>query len=50
MSRGTTIIVLLIFAIVGLVLLLIKLKVLPIESKKLQKILNALDRMPKLSS
>lgn len=34
---------------IGLVILLIKLKVLPIKSKKLEKILKWFDRMPKLS-
>lgn len=50
MSKGATIFILLLLAFVGLVILLIRLKVLPIDSEKLEKILKMLDRMPKLSS
>ena len=50
MSKGATILILSLLAVVGVVILLIRLKVLPVDSERLEKILKMLDRMPKLTS
>ena len=50
MSKEITILILSISALVGLLILLTRLKVLPIGSERLEKILKMLDRLPKLSS
>lgn len=49
MSKGLAIFILSLLAFVGVVILLTRFKVLPIDSEKLEKILKMLDRMPKLS-
>lgn len=50
MSKGVTIFILSTLAFIGLVILPIRLRILPIYSEKLEKILKMLDRLPKLSS
>ena len=49
MSIGLAISLLVLFVFAGLVILLIKMKMLPIKSKKLEKFLKWFDRIPKLS-